>query len=396
MKETRGRKAEGRRRRAGAGVGRRAPGVRRKGFTPAARNPTRATLPAAFCLLLSAFCLAALAPPASADGDRAAQDAKSQVIVPMRSGAFVVFSTDIVPAGASEVAAGFIESEESPNRIHRVFVDRRNELFFGYELLVEPVADARQFRVSVRPLSAEYEQQLRARPEFRGRRLHPSYNPSAFPSRPQLVGDGDTFALDVLHNPRTGTKIVDVVTVSFDDPRLQDAPESARPPRDFTLEDVQMKVTGYRLLVDGEQVARSTSGCSGSLVWFSLTGRGRFIFSLAPRPGYDFRKVAAASHNKISFEWDGSRFEWVSSLPVVGGGGNWNLWVLHDPDYSYELFEPAPAAEAKAASPLERARERRARAELVEPSEPARAAPPRRARVAIGAADRVESLLPKR
>ncbi|HEV3470039.1 MAG TPA: hypothetical protein VG148_12005 [Pyrinomonadaceae bacterium] len=355
-------------------------------------------LTSAFCLLLSASCL--LPSALAADEGAAAQDAKSQVIVPMRSGAFVVFSTEIVPAGAAESAAGFIESEESPNHIHRVFVDRKSELYFGYELLVEPVAAARQFRVSVRPLSAEYEQQLRARPAFRGRRLHPSYNPSAFPARPQLVGDGDTFALDVLHNPRTGTKIVDVVTVSFDDPRLQDAPESRRPPRDFTLEDVQMKVTGYRLLVDGEQVARSTSGCSGSLVWFSLTGRGRFVFSLVARPGYDFRKVGAVSHNKITFEWEGTRFEWASSLPVVGGGGNWNLWVLHDPDYSYDLFESDPPADRKQSSAVEesvaRMRERRSRAELVEPSDAPRPAPPRRTRVAIGAADRVESLLPKK
>ncbi|MDQ3805734.1 MAG: hypothetical protein M3416_18130 [Acidobacteriota bacterium] len=345
--------------------------------------------------------LAFPAAPAFANGEGGGgQDAKSQVIVPMQSGAFVVFTTDIVPAGAPESAAGFIESEESPNHIHRVFVDRKSELFFGYELLVEPVPATRQFRVSVRPLSAEYEQQLRSRPAFRGRRLHPSYNPAAFPSRPQLVGDGDTFALDVLHNPRTGTKIVDVVTVSFDDPRLQDAPESARPPRDFTLEDVQMKVTGYRLLVDGEQVARSTSGCSGSLVWFAVTGRGRFVFSLVPRPGYDFRKVGAVSHNKISFAWEGTRFEWVSSLPVVGGGGNWNLWVLHDPDYSYDLFDRDPAAERKEASAVGDAaaqmRGRRARAELVQPSETPRPAPPRRTRVAIGAADRVEGLLPKK
>ena len=356
-------------------------------------------LPNAFRLLLSAFCLLPSAFPALADG---VQDSKSQVIVPMQGGAFVVFTTEAVPAGAPEVGGGFIESEESPNQIHRVFVDRQGELFFGYELLVEPVAATRQFRVSVRPLSAEYEQQLRARPAFRGRRLHPSYNPAAFPARPQLVGDGDTFALDVLHNPRTGTKIVDVVTVSFDDPRLQNAPESARPPRDFTLDDVQMKVTGYRLLVNGEQVSRSTSGCSGSLVWFSLSGRGRFVFSLVPRPGYDFRKVGTASHNKISFEWDGERFEWVSSLPVVGGGGNWNLWVLHDPGYSYDLFDPDPAAERKSASAsaveesVARLKGKRPRAELVQPSEAGPAAPRRRTRVAIGAADRVEGLLPKK
>lgn len=347
--------------------------------------------------LLAAFCLL---PPAPARGEGLAlQDGKSQVIVPMKSGAFVVFSTEAVPAGAPEVGAGFIESEERPNHIHRVFVDRKGELFFGYELLVEPVPAARQFRVSVRPLSDEYVRQLVARPAFRASRLHPSYNPAAFDQRPQLVGDGDTFALDVLRNPRSGAKIVDVVTISFDDPRLQVAPESARPPRDFTLEDVQMRVTGYRLVVGGEQVSRSTSGCAGSLVWFSVTGRGRFIFSLVPRPGYEFRRVGSVSHNKITFAWGGEQFEWVSSLPVVAGGGNWNLWVLHDPDYSYDLFEGGPPAErtegAGVAEAVERLRGgRRPRASLTQGGEGAPAAAPKRTRVAIGAADRMEALLP--
>jgi hypothetical protein len=329
----------------------------------------------------------------------AGQDSKSQVIVPMQSGAFVVFSTEAVPAGAPEVGAGFIESEERPNHIHRVFVDRPGELFFGYELLIEPVAGVKQFRISVRPLSADYIEQLRTRPAFRGSRLHPSYNPAAFDARPQLVGDGDTFALDVLHNRRTGAKIVDVVTVSFDDPRLQVAPESALPARDFTLEDVQMRVTGYRLLVDGEQVSRSTSGCAGSLVWFSLSGRGRFVFSLVPRPGHDFRKAGAVNHNRITFEWEGSRFEWVSSLPVVAGGGNWNLWVWHDPDYSYDLFEREPAAggapPSGVAESVERFRGKRPQAALTQPDAAAPRPPARRLRVAIGAADRMEGLLPQ-
>ena len=353
-------------------------------------------VPAALCLLL--LLLAALPALAAVDGGA---DNKSQVIVPLQSGAFVVFSTESVPAGASE-AAGFIESEERPNHIHRVFVDRKGELFFGYELLVEPVAGVKQFRVSVRPLSADYIQRLLARPAFRQSRLHPSYNPAAFDARPQLVGDGDTFALDVLRNPRTGTKIVDVVTVSFDDPRLQVAPESALPARDFTVEDVQMRVTGYRLFVDGEQVSRSTSGCAGSLVWFSLTGRGRFVFSLVPRPGYDFRKVGSVSHDRVAFEWEGARFEWVSSLPIVPGGGNWNLWVWHDAEYSYDLFDGDPAGDEAAAAPagvagtVERLKRQRSRPALTpaEPGAPRAAA--RRPRVAIGAADRMEGLLPQR
>ena len=326
------------------------------------------------------------------------QEGKSQLIVPMRSGAFVQIATESVPP-MPDVSLSFIESEATPNLIHRVFVDKKDELYFGYELLVEPVAATRQFRVTVRPLSAEYEERLRARRAFQNRRLHPSYNASAFDSRPQLIGDGDTFALDVLRNPRTGMKIVDFVTVSHDDPRFHSARTSEGPPRDFSLSDVPLKVTNYNLLVNGESAWRSTGGCSGPLVWFSLAGRGRFIFSLTPRPGYDFKKVGTVEHNKISFAWGEDRYEWVSALPVVGTGGNWSLWVLHDPGYSFDLYDKpgGEAGEQSVEQSIRRVRrQQNGRAEFGSPPETSKPSRTKRVRVAIGAADEVERLLPKK
>jgi hypothetical protein len=355
--------------------------------------------------LLALVCLCLFAAVAWAEVPDA-QDGKSQLIVPLQSGAYVVITTEAVPPSARETSTNFIEAEDKPNLIHRVFVDRKNELFFGYELLVEPLAKSRQFRVTVRPLSAEYLEQLRARPAFQKRQLHPSYNAAAFPATPQVVAEGDTFALDVLQNPRTGTKIVDVIKVTLDNPSLQE-PSSERPPRDFTLEDIQLKVTNYKLRVNGETVYRSTGGgCAGALVWFSLRERGRFIFSLIPRAGYAFQKIGAIQHNKITFEWEGDRYEWESSLPVVGVGGNWNLWVLHDPDYNFDLFDqmnnrpdaarPNTSAQDEA---MRQMKSRRPRAEFGAPAEqpqpkPATAPKPR-VRVIIGAADEAEYLFPK-
>jgi hypothetical protein len=352
-----------------------------------------------------ALCLPLVIAPASAARANEAQENKTQMIVPLQNGAFVIFATETVPPAARELSLNFIEAEDKPNHVQRVFVDKKNELYFGYELSVEPVG-ARQFRVSVRPLSAEYEQKLRARPSFRDRRLHPSFNAAAFPAQPLTIGDGGTFALDVLHNPRTGMKIVDVITISLGDPRLQNTPASPRPPRDFTLEDVQLKVTDYRLRVAGEEVYRSTGGCAGAIIWFSLPERGRFVFSLIPRPGFDFRKVGTVSHNKISFEWGGESFEWESANAVVGTGGNWNLWVLHDPTYSFDLFEQQFNEVRENISQHEEAvramKRRRERAEFDAPSDerPTQSQKPparrRRIRVVIGAADGTEGLLPNK
>ena len=353
-------------------------------------------------LALLLLCAAAQARAASADGGSDAQDGKSQLIVPMQSGAYVVIRTEAEPPSAQDATSNLIESEDSPNLLRRVFVDSKNELFFGYELLVEPAAEARYFWVTVRALSEEYLRELAGRPAFRGRRLHPNYNATAFPAAPQFVRDGDTFALDVLRNPRTGTKIVDLIRVSLSDPSLRRA-AADQPPRDFALEEVQLKVSNYRLRVNGEVVYRSTGGCAGALVWFSLGDRGRFVFSLVERPGYEFRKVGAVRHNTITFESGGDTYEWESAVPVVGAGGNWNLWVLHDPDYSLDLFGPPARPHEgdksfarQTEEAVRRMKQRRAQAEFGSP--PAGQESPRKARrvrVVIGAADNVEHLFPK-
>jgi len=360
----------------------------------------------AVALLL--VCLAA--PARAADGGstytnfNAEPDGKSRIIVPMRSGAFVVIRTESAPSAAGEATSDLVESEDKPNLLRRLFVDRQNEMYFGYELLVERAAEARYFWVTVRALGEDYLRELRERPAFRGRRLHPGYNATAFPASPQFLRDGDTFALDVFHNPRTGTKIVDVIQISLTDPSLRTA--AGDEPRDFSPEDVQLKVSDYRLKVNGETVYRSTGGCAGAVIWFSLGDRGRFVFSLVERPGFQFRKVGAVRNNTVAFEWGGDRYEWESSRPVVGAGGNWNLWVLHDPDYKLDLFEqtPAPAAAdadksltQKAAEAERRRRQRGTQAEYGAPSAQETPPPPksaRRTRVIIGSADGVEHLFP--
>lgn len=343
--------------------------------------------------------------PAAAKGSASfvAQDGKSRLIVPMQSGAFVIIRTEAAPPSAGDATSDLVESEDKPNLLHRVFVDSRNEMYFGYELLVERAAESRYFWVTVRALSEEYLRGLRGRPSFRGRRLHPSYNATAFPASPQLLRDGDTFALDVFRNPRTGTKLVDVIQVSLTDPSLRRA--GGDEPRDFSPEDLQLKVSDYKLRVNGETVYRSTGGCAGAVIWFSLGDRGRFVFSLVERPGFEFKKVGAVRHNTVAFEWGGDRYEWESSQPVIGSGGNWNLWVLHDPDYRVDLFDQTPAPHAaandktfaqKTAEAEHRMRQRGTQAEYGAPS--AKKAPPtpaRRTRVVIGSADGVEYLFPR-
>jgi hypothetical protein len=182
-------------------------------------------------------------------------------------------------------------------------------------------------------------------------------------------------------------------------------------PRDFTLDAVELTMKDYRLLVDGNAIAagKSANGVAGALLWFYVSDRGRFIVSLVPRAGYAFQKAGIIDENRIEFTVDGNHYEWLSSSPILPGGGAWNLWVLHDPNYA-PIFGSDPLLPRKK-SVLEKVddvvslnqsgnrsiRNQTKTTLQVGTTSPASQPAPtiRRPRVMIGSADRIENLWPK-
>jgi hypothetical protein len=289
------------------------------------------------------------------------------------------------------------------NVVHRVLVDKAGAFVFGYDLVVKPLADKKQFEVSVRPLSADFEERLKRRQSLNAPRARLGLSIPTLPAgEAQMLDDGDAFALDLLVNAQLGVKIVDVVRLSFDRARLTE--RNAAPPRDFTLDKVELAVKDYRLFINGAEVTAHNikRDCEGALVWFYVAGRGRFIFSLIPRPGYDFHKDAVVEDDKITFTMDGEYYEWESREPIVPGGGHWNLWVMREADYEApELFTPVTPEKKKtedggfwqkAQTPVpENANAIVPRTEQKRPWWTR----PLRLLIRIGGADRLESLLPK-
>jgi GWxTD domain-containing protein len=364
---------------------------------------------------LTRCCLAIILSLAAFNSLAAQEGQKGQTIVPMKGGFFVAFTTtpNEGAASANGWSRTFAEAYFESNTIRRVFVDSGGSLYFGYSLVVEPLASSKQFRVSVRPLSAEDEQELRARKSFQTRRIHPNYNSAALArsTAPQTIADGDTFALDVLVNPKTGEKITDFVTVSASESRLKETSTTeSSTPRDFTLDDVMMKMINYQLFINNELATggKRSGAAAGPVIWFHLQGRGRFIFSLTPHEGYDFQKLGTIERNKIKFTLNGDQYEWVSDEPVVENDGPWNLYVLYDPNYVPDSFflgvKGAAKSENRPSSSrlneIERALRlpKRAGATTLEKQstsgqEKAESESPG-ARLIIGAAGRVENLLP--
>ncbi|HEV2799806.1 MAG TPA: hypothetical protein VGW12_04880 [Pyrinomonadaceae bacterium] len=392
------------------------------------RGEARLSTLAVGSLLLLLLCVCG-APETRAQSGAASRPA--QFVTPLHGEGFIAFRVEAAPTGSAPKVSAELETIQASltpqvlladnHVVHRVLVDAQGSFVFGYDLVVEPVAATKQFKVSVRPMSAEFEERLRARRPPQATAAQPAEQTvSTLPrsSDAQLIDDGDAFALDLLVNQQTGVKIVDVVKVSFERARLWSAPpRRSIPLRDFTLGNVELAMRDYKLQINGELVGggrKPTRGCSGALVWFYVEGRGRFIFSLMPHEGYDFQKVGRIENNKISFNIDGDTYEWTSSAPVVGtsGGGNWNLWVLHDAAYVsdfdstegiIESVEGTPTANtgrnAEAApewlrDPLKRIR--RERRVGFETRDDASKRATRRPRVLVGGADRIENLLPKR
>ena len=341
-----------------------------------------------------------------------AQNPRSALVVPLPDGGFVSFKSETTSVSENDTSGKNLNlhSQFSSQAligenhvIHRVLVDASGRFLFGYDLQVAPEATFKKFRITVKPIDPEFERKLKMRSaDLTDGKI------STLPQSadPQVLNDGDAFALDLLINQETGVKIVDVVKVSFDRSQLWDI-NPPTIPRDFTLDAVEFRLKEHQLLVDGNLVSagKPGSGISGALVWFYLEGKGRFIFSLVPREGYDFRKAGLVADNLIEFSWKGKRYQWQSTSPILPKDGTWNVWVLHDPKYTpfgtdetvqdemskWEKWEAAIKAAQQKAEKIGDPQ-----IPTYSNDQPRQPRPPQRFRVMVGGADRMENLWPKK
>lgn len=364
-------------------------------------------------VLTWAFCLLALSCVTTAQ-----EPARRQLVVPLADGGFVAFKSETAWTDTKKASPqlqqvpAVLSSKALPDKnriIHRVLKDTGGRFIFGYDLWVGPNPETKQFKIIVRPLDPEFESKLRAGNPSEGEQPQ-SEAISTFPepTEPQTLDDGDAFSLDLLVNQNTGVKIVDVVRVAFDRSNIWDNNPRTLP-RDFAVDAVELAVKDYRLLVNGNvvSVGKSTKSCAGTLLWFYVQNRGRFIVSLVPREGYAFQKVGIVEDNRIEFTVDGNHFEWLSSAPILQPGGTWNLWVLHDPNYTplfgsetpparkKDVFERLDAAVVAANENAAKLRKPQASTLSNKTSPAAVQATNERPKVMIGGADRIENLWPK-
>jgi len=267
-----------------------------------------------------------------------AQGPKKKKRPPLRVNGVVVTFSEFAKGNATNDGVTPIYNIEG-DTIERTLINESTGVIVGYALRIERLEDSTKLRISVKPLPEESIRRLRdsvwSKKFAQAWPNRPSYDPAPLPRYPDplIIDMSDTLELALWINPETGAQIGD---------RLRFEPDQPSPPRDFTLDEVILKLTDHRLFINGE--ARSgdkpfIGGFAAPLPWFSVPGKGRFIFSIQPHEGHDFQKIGVIDGDKISFTYGGDKYEWVSGQPIINQRGKWNLWVLRDPN-----FEPSRQA----------------------------------------------------
>ena len=357
-----------------------------------------------WALLLCVHCLALAASAQQSP-------AKRQLVLQVSNGGFVAFRSETsapgsktLPDGNSLAALLYSQAFAGENRIiHRVLTDAQQNVVFGYDLWISADPLTKKFSVAVLPADEAFRRSFLK--DFTPLQAKGAFATFPNSTTPQTLDDGDAVSLELLVNQESGVKIVDVVSVTFDRARLRES-ELESAPKDFTLDAVALSVKNYSLSINGSLVNKSKSsfGASGALLWFYVPDRGRFIFSLVPREGYQFEKIAVLDENKIEFTVNGERYEWVSGAPILPNGGSWYLWVLHDTSYTSLFPSPVPvpkSAQKKGPNVLEKLEGIITSQGAVltlngSPLNPkGRSAPVVPQRVMVGGADSMENLLPK-
>jgi hypothetical protein len=268
------------------------------------------------------------------------------------------FMTLAPGANTDGVTATVQHDSGAPWTVHRILMDTERGLYYGYDIELSKGAVPGQFIAALKPLSTSVENEFRQE-RWRDfcRDCRPPRPVVASPQRfpgPQAVTAGDTLSIDLLADERSGELITDRITFVVARRASPSRPVTVFPPKDLRADAVVLKLAEATLHVNGRPAwAGNSDGATdyemegygasvqGDVVWTEIPGHGRVFLSLAPRPGYEFKKIGVVAGDRISFSIDGDKYEWISKGPIATAGPvppfsnvqSWFVWVLHDPDY---------------------------------------------------------------
>jgi hypothetical protein len=230
----------------------------------------------------------------------------------------------------------------SPGVVHRVLLDGRRKIYFGYDVRVEAMPQRNAFRLVFGPLSLT--PRLRERLFGEDSTRWSQMEAPAF-SSPVTIAAGQVLELPLMTGEAWGQRLVEYVTVQEPElPQGFDAIGSARrefvfaggTPRDLTIADVELRLQGPRVTVNGaldESSRRNQADVSGAVVWVYIPGRGRYLLSLTPHPEMGFRKAGEVRGSSLRFVMGADTIALSAGARIAPGEAPFNVYVLHDPSW---------------------------------------------------------------
>jgi hypothetical protein len=223
--------------------------------------------------------------------------------------------------------------------IHRFMSDRRQRVYFGYDIMIEVLPDPNTYRINLSPLTLAPDdiRQLFGRdasswiqlptPDWRGQAV-------------RTVRPGEVLALDLLTNNSTSQKIIDYITIQTPSsqppsklgPWRRDFIYETGTARNFQTDDAELKLDMEGISVNGNLVPFN-GGMSGAAIYFYLPMHGRFVLSLTPHPDLGFRQAGEIRGSTLTFAVNDDTFTIVSSGRIAPGSGPFHLFVLHEPTW---------------------------------------------------------------
>ncbi len=197
-----------------------------------------------------------------------------------------------------------IEREDDKATVHRFARDNFRNLYLTYTMTFEPIAKTDTYRVT--------------------------FSDSAVPVPvPQILRDGETIALTLADDARTGRRLMDYIRVGTGVMRSRSGV-----PRDVYAEDAELTLTKPRLRINGveQRAANSSAIASAPVIWIEIPGQGRYDLSFRPRTDQGFQRAGEVSESSLMFSVGGNVFRLDSADRVATGSGTYNIYARKEPD----------------------------------------------------------------
>ncbi|HEY1805058.1 MAG TPA: hypothetical protein VGG45_11320 [Terracidiphilus sp.] len=250
----------------------------------------------------------------------------------------------------------------------RIFVDRDEHQFFGYEVVLEQRSTGEYLMIfgepGITPMEAAIEGTSAGRLAIHDWALRNTTLPE-----PKIVHEGDGINVELTLDPAVGLRVVDEITIGsyaaslsrpggLAAPRVPTIPTVGGTARDFTAADAEMTLTAPRITINGalqqaQGATRPMPGIAnaaalvqppigsvaqrttGDLVWLYVPQRGRYILSLVPRPELDFKLAGEVRGGTAGFTVGTDRFSLECNSEIAPGYAPYHLYILLDP-----MWEP--------------------------------------------------------